>query len=147
MATGRIAARFPSFRVLPSAIGKNGAFGRFLRPNTMLDWINCNPGYLAKTEAGFYMVYESVDLMGAPIWMAKFEAISQRVNLGGFDYLSDARQSCALHAAHFHTLEFYQAGASILGNQGMGLIPTEFWLSFRILVTFRRLLRDTTWKK
>jgi hypothetical protein len=29
----RVAERFPSFRVLPSAIGKGGAFGRFVRPD------------------------------------------------------------------------------------------------------------------
>ena len=34
----RVAGRFPSFRVLPSAIGKRGAFGRFLRPDVSKYW-------------------------------------------------------------------------------------------------------------
>src|ERR1700760_855945 len=34
----RVTGRFPSFRVLPSAIGKRGAVGRFLRPDVSKYW-------------------------------------------------------------------------------------------------------------
>jgi hypothetical protein len=91
------------------------------------------------------MVHQSFDVeMGAPLWMAEFETKGQRLDFGGFDYLSDAKQSCDLHAAHFQALDFFRSGTSFLGNQGMGLILTESDYHVGFLVIFRRSLRDTT---
>jgi hypothetical protein len=67
-----------------------------------LHWIDCHPGYLARSRLGIYMVYQSFDVeTGTLRWFAKFETEGQWVEFAGFDSPNDAKQSCDDHAMKF----------------------------------------------
>jgi hypothetical protein len=70
-----------------------------------LSWNVYGPGHLAKSDHGFYMAYQNLDLaLGCVRWFAKYEDRSdnlkqaERIDFQFFDNLEAAKAFCEMHA-------------------------------------------------
>jgi hypothetical protein len=71
-----------------------------------VEWKSYGPGHLAKSDHGFYMVYQNLDLaLGCVRWFAKYQGhsddFSKRedwIDFQFFDSLEAAQAHCEMHA-------------------------------------------------